>query len=65
MSIFEVALEGFIDMNHELALLSKRIGWAAVDGVRGVILRGQRLSERADPEDGGDDASEEHLQPER
>ena len=27
MSIFEVALESFIDMNHELVLLSKQIDW--------------------------------------
>ena len=31
MSIFEVALESFIDMNHELVLLSKRIDWSAVE----------------------------------
>ena len=29
MSIFEIALESFIDMNHELFLLSKRIDWEA------------------------------------
>lgn len=26
MSIFDVALESFIDMNHELVLLSRQIG---------------------------------------
>ena len=31
MSIFEVALESFIDMNHELVLLSKQIDWAEVE----------------------------------
>lgn len=31
MSIFEVALESFIDMNHELVLLSGQIGWAEVE----------------------------------
>lgn len=31
MSIFDVALESFIDMNHELVLLSKQIDWAAVE----------------------------------
>ena len=31
MSIFEVALESFIDMNHELVLLSKQIDWEAVE----------------------------------
>ena len=31
MSIFEVALESFIDMNHELVLLSKQIAWEAVE----------------------------------
>ena len=31
MSIFEVALESFIDMNHELVLLSKQIDWDAVE----------------------------------
>lgn len=31
MSIFEVALENFIDMNHELVLLSKQIDWEAVE----------------------------------
>ncbi len=31
MSIFEVALESFIDMNHELVLLSKQIDWKAVE----------------------------------
>ena len=31
MSIFEVALEGFIDMNHELVLLSKQIDWSEVE----------------------------------
>lgn len=31
MSIFEVALESFIDMSHELVLLSKRIDWSAVE----------------------------------
>lgn len=31
MSIFEVALESFIDMNHELVLLSKQIDWAGVE----------------------------------
>lgn len=31
MTIFEVALESFIDMNHELVLLSKRIDWEAVE----------------------------------
>lgn len=31
MSIFKVALEGFIDMNHELVLLSKQIDWEAVE----------------------------------
>ena len=30
MSFFEVALESFIDMNHELVLLSKQIDWEAV-----------------------------------
>ena len=31
MSIFEVALESFIDMNHELVLLSSQIDWPAVE----------------------------------
>ena len=31
MTIFEVALESFIDMNHELVLLSKQIDWVAVE----------------------------------
>ena len=31
MSIFDVALESFIDMNHELVLLSKQIDWGAVE----------------------------------
>ena len=31
MSIFEVALESFIDMNHNLVLLSKQIDWEAVE----------------------------------
>ena len=31
MSIFEVALESFIDMNHELVLLSKQIDWAEME----------------------------------
>lgn len=31
MSIFDVALESFIDMNHELVLLSKQIDWQAVE----------------------------------
>ena len=31
MSIFEVALESFIDMNHELVLLSQQIDWPAVE----------------------------------
>ncbi len=31
MSIFEVALESFIDMNHELVLLSRQIDWAEVE----------------------------------
>jgi len=30
MSIFDVALERFIDMNHELVLLSKQIDWEEV-----------------------------------
>ena len=31
MSISDVALESFIDMNHELVLLSKQIDWDAVE----------------------------------
>ena len=31
MSIFEVALESFIDMNHELVLLANQIDWEAVE----------------------------------
>ena len=31
MSIFEVALESFIDMNHELVLLANQIDWDAVE----------------------------------
>lgn len=31
MSIFEVALESFIDMNQELVLLSRQIDWAEVE----------------------------------
>ena len=31
MSIFEVALESFIDMNHELVLLSRQIDWVEVE----------------------------------
>ena len=31
MSIFEVTLESFIDMNHEPVLLSKQIDWEAVE----------------------------------
>ena len=32
MSIFEVALESFIDMNHELVLLANQIDLEAVEG---------------------------------
>ena len=31
MSIFDVALESFIDMNHELVLLSRQIDWEEVE----------------------------------
>lgn len=31
MSIFEVALESFIDMNHALVLLSRQIDWESVE----------------------------------
>ena len=31
MSIFEVAMESFIDMNHELVLLANQIDWEAVE----------------------------------
>lgn len=31
MSIFEVALESFIDLNHKLVLLSRQIDWAKVE----------------------------------
>lgn len=31
MTIFETALESFIDMNHELVLLSQRIDWGEVE----------------------------------
>lgn len=31
MSIFEVVLESFIDMNHEVVLLSKYIDWTEVE----------------------------------
>ena len=31
MPIFDVALESFIDMNHELVLLSKQIDWEAME----------------------------------
>ena len=31
MSIFEVALENFIDMNHELVVLSNQIDWSEVE----------------------------------
>lgn len=31
MSILDVALESFIDMNHELVLLSKQIDWEEVE----------------------------------
>lgn len=31
MSILDVAMESFIDMNHELVLLSKQIDWEAVE----------------------------------
>lgn len=31
MTIFEVTLECFIDMNHEPVLLSKQIDWNAVE----------------------------------
>lgn len=31
MTFLEVALERFIDMNHELVQLSKAIGWAEVE----------------------------------
>ena len=31
MSIFEVARESFIDMNHELVLLANQIDWEAVE----------------------------------
>ena len=31
MSIFEIALESLIDMNHELDLQSKQIDWEAVE----------------------------------
>ena len=31
MSMFEVALESFIDMNHELVLLSRQIDWVEVE----------------------------------
>ena len=31
MSIFDVALDSFIDTNNELVLLSKQIDWGAVE----------------------------------
>ena len=31
MSIFEIALESFIDMNHELVFLSQQIDWESVE----------------------------------
>ena len=31
MPIFEVALESFIDMNHELVVLSNQIDWSEVE----------------------------------
>lgn len=31
MTIFETALESFIDMNHELVLLAWRIDWSEVE----------------------------------
>lgn len=31
MTIFETALESFIDMNHELVLLAQRIDWSEVE----------------------------------
>ena len=45
MSIFDVALESFIDMNHELVLLSKQIDWEAVESRRrsGCPLAGESL----------------------
>lgn len=39
---------------------AERLGLGGV-GVRGVLLRGQRPSERSDPKDGGYNAVEEHL----
>lgn len=37
MSIFDVALESFIDMNHELVLLAKQIDWGRLDCERAGV----------------------------
>ena len=61
MSIFEVALESFIDMNHGLVLLSKRIDWSAVESDFAEYYCAEgRPSECSYPHDGRDDALEEH-----
>lgn len=66
VSIFEVALESLIDMNHELVLLSQKIDWAEVtsDFAEYYCADNGRPSVHH-PDDGGDEAVEEHLQLER
>lgn len=47
MSIFDVALESFIDMNHELVLLSKQIArLAGYEPVEALTDRGYRGKKR-------------------
>ncbi len=67
MSIFDVALERFIDMNHELVLLSKQIVWEVVesDFVEYYCADNGRPAVQIRTRDGEDDVVEEHLQPER
>lgn len=62
MSIFDIVLECFIDMNHELVLLPKQIDWEAVELKFAELLHGQRPPECPDPDNGRDDAVEELLQ---
>lgn len=47
MPIFEVVLESFIDMNHELVGHADRLGGGGI-GVFGVLLRGQRRTSLLD-----------------
>ena len=44
MSIFEVALKSFIDMNHELVLLSNQIDWDTAKRFGSVIFGNENKS---------------------